>query len=143
MNEIRNCPECHGIFQFMGKIDVCPACHIKEEELYSKVYRFLQKKENRSATVAEIVDKTEVDEELLYKWVRTGRLNPRMYPGMGYPCYQCGALTKNGKLCLSCTAKLKMDLKRDESEKAFREEMKKKNHSNAYFSNRDRWRKNK
>ena len=90
MAEVRDCPRCGDLFNYTGVRDVCHKCAQSEEEMYQIVYRFLRKRENRAATVDRIVEATGVDEDLLYKWVRKGRLQPAMFPNLGYPCDNCG-----------------------------------------------------
>ncbi|MCM3389102.1 hypothetical protein M3649_13250 [Ureibacillus chungkukjangi] len=121
MGELRNCPTCGDFFNFTGVRDVCRKCVQSEEEQYQVVYSFLRKRENRAATVERIVEVTGVKEELLYKWVRKNRLQPAMFPNLGYPCDNCGSITKQGKLCQSCQDDLKSELRTFEAAKEFRE----------------------
>ena len=58
-------------------VRVCTKCAQQEEEMYQIVYRFLRKRENRAATAERIEEATGVDVNLLYKWVRKGRLQLR------------------------------------------------------------------
>lgn len=125
MAEIRNCPSCGEFFNYTGIREVCYKCGQQEEEMYQIVYRFLRKRENRAATVERIVEATGVEEELLYKWVRKGRLHPAIFPNLGYPCDNCGRLTNKGKLCEPCTEELKSDLRTFEAAVEFRENIKK------------------
>lgn len=121
MAELRNCPMCDAFFNYTGLREVCHNCAQKEEDLYQVVYRFLRKRENRAATVDRIEEATGVDRELLYKWVRKGRLHPAMFPNLGYPCDQCGRITNKGKLCEKCTDDIKSGLRTFEAAKEFRE----------------------
>lgn len=121
MAELRNCPMCQNFFNYTGLREVCHNCAQKEEEMYQVVYRFLRKRENRAANVDRIVEATGVDRDLLYKWVRKGRLHPAVFPSLGYPCDNCGHLTTKGKLCESCQNDLKSDLRTFEAAKEFRE----------------------
>jgi len=103
MAEVRNCPKCNEFFNYTGVREVCHKCAQSEEELYQIVYRFLRKRENRAATVERIVEATGAEEELLYRWVRKGRLQPAMFPNLGYPCDNCGLLKRlrNSEIVLS------------------------------------------
>lgn len=125
MGEIRNCPRCGEFFNYNGVRDICGKCAMAEEEQYEIVYRFLRRRENRAATVERIVEATGVEEDLLHKWVRKGRLQPALFPNLGYPCDQCGHLTTTGKLCSSCQDELKGELRKFEAGQEFREAMKK------------------
>lgn len=121
MAEIRECPTCGEFFNYTGLRDVCYKCAQREEDMYQIVYRFLRKRENRAATTERIVEATGVDSELLYKWVKKGRLHPASFPNLGYPCDNCGRITNKGKLCEKCQEDLKSGLRQFEAAKEFRE----------------------
>ncbi|MER2111885.1 MAG: TIGR03826 family flagellar region protein [Solibacillus isronensis] len=127
MAELRNCPTCNGFFNYTGMREVCHNCAQKEEDQYQEVYRFLRKRENRAANVDRIVEATGVEQELLYKWVRKGRLHPAMFPNLGYPCDNCGRITNSGKLCEKCQNELKSELRTLEAAQEFRDEMNRQN----------------
>lgn len=129
--ELRNCPTCNGFFKYTGIHEVCGKCAVKEEKMYETVYRFLRRRENRTATIEQIVEETGVSEGLLHKWVRRGRLQPTMFPNLGYPCDNCGGLTTKGKLCKNCTETLQSDLRKHDAAEEFREAIKQ-NETGAY-----------
>ena len=135
MAEIRSCPQCGEFFNFTGMRDICHKCAQKEEELYQLVYRFLRKRENRAANVDRIEEATGVSKELLYKWVRKGRLHPATFPNLGYPCDNCGRITHKGKLCGECQKDLKADLRTFEAAKEFRENIQQHDRG-TYLSNK-------
>ena len=93
---------------------------MNEEKLYEEVYRFLRKRENRAATIERIVEVIGVKESLLHKWVRKGRLQPAMFPNLGYPCDNCGKLITQGKLCENCVVDLKSGLRQFDAAIEFR-----------------------
>jgi flagellar operon protein (TIGR03826 family) len=135
MNEITNCPRCGSLFLKTKFRDVCEKCYQEEEKLYDKVYKFLRKRENRAATVSRVVEVTGVDEELIYKWVRKGRLKPAVFPNMGYPCDNCGKIITKGKLCQDCSNQLQKDLKIFEKEQERQEELRKRKITYYSFGN--------
>lgn len=135
MAELRHCPSCGDFFNYTGVREVCGKCGMNEERVYEEVYRFLRKRENRAATIERIVEMTEATEDMLHKWVRKGRLQPAMFPNLGYPCDNCGKLTSKGKLCDECTADLKQDLKTFEAATEFREAIQQKE-QRTYLSER-------
>ncbi|TFE03955.1 TIGR03826 family flagellar region protein [Jeotgalibacillus salarius] len=137
MAELRNCPKCDAIFNFNGLRDVCPKCHKEEEELFEEVYRFLRKRENRAASIERITEVTGASAGLLHKWVRKRRLHPAQFPGLGYPCDNCGSLIVQGKICRSCTENIQSDLKQHESNMEFRKAVSDQN-KKTYLSSRDR-----
>ena len=112
---------CNTFFNYTGLREVCHSCAQKEEDLYQIVYRFLRKRENRAANIDRIEEATGVERELLFKWVRKGRLHPAIFPNLGYPCDNCGHLTNKGKLCDKCSNGIKSDLRTFEAAKEFRE----------------------
>lgn len=134
--ELRDCPTCGKFFNYTGIRDVCVSCAQKEEKKYEEVYRFLRKRENRAATVERIVEATGVEEDLLHKWVRKGRLQPTMFPNLGYPCDRCGRLTSSGKLCEACTTELQSDLEQFEAAEELRSAVKK-DEERTYYTKRD------
>ena len=87
-----------------------PKCWKKEEEDYQIVYKFMRKRENRAATIMQIVEQTDVKEELILKFIKKGRLHPTQFPNLGYPCDKCGRIIKKGKLCEKCANELRDDL---------------------------------
>lgn len=137
MAELRHCPSCGDFFNYTGVREVCGKCGMNEERIYEEVYRFLRKRENRAATIERIVEMTEATEAMLHKWVRKGRLQPAMFPNLGYPCDNCGKLTSKGKLCDECTADLKQDLKTFEAATEFREAIQQKE-QRTYLSEREK-----
>lgn len=135
MAELRDCPTCGEFFNYTGVREVCAKCSLDEEKIYEVVYRFLRRRENRAATVEQIVEATGVTESLLYKWVRKGRLQTALFPNLGYPCDNCGGLTSKGKLCESCTNTIQNDLKTFEAVKEFREAIEEQDRA-TYLSDR-------
>lgn len=97
-----NCPVCGGLFLKTKFRDICEKCYKEEEEAFEVVYNFLRKRENRMATITQVVEATGVEEALLFKFIKTGRLQLRQFPHLGYPCARCGTIIREGKLCESC-----------------------------------------
>jgi flagellar operon protein (TIGR03826 family) len=116
--ELANCPKCGRLFVKQSSIrDVCDHCYKEEEKLFDKVYSFLRKRENRTATMTQVVEATGVSEALITKWIRMGRLQLVHFPNLGYPCESCGTTIREGHFCPKCRKKLQTDLKRAEEEK--------------------------
>lgn len=124
MAELANCSRCGTVFVKSIR-DICQECYKKEEADFQIVYEFLKQQKNRQATITEIVEETEVAEELIIKFVKDKRLTPKDFPMLAYPCERCGKDIRRGKICSTCTDELKQDLaavveedkKREEREK--------------------------
>lgn len=112
MGEVANCPRCNAIF-YKGIKSVCNECYQKEEEAFNTVYSFLKKKKNRTASINEVVAATDVEKDLVLKFVKEQRLRKGMFPNMMYPCQKCGTDINEGKLCSNCAEGIKKDLKRE------------------------------
>lgn len=117
MAELANCSKCGRLFVKLSIRDVCESCYQEEEQQFERVYAFLRRRENRMATMAQVVEATGVEEKLIIKWIRAGRLQLVHFPNLGYPCDSCGALIREGRLCAKCLGQLQADLRRAEAEK--------------------------
>lgn len=128
MAQLTNCPNCDKLFVKNAMRDVCETCYKEELALFDKVYNFIRKRENRTATMEQVVEGTGVPENLIYKFIKTGRLRVGAFPNLGYPCQKCGTLIKEGKICRDCKDELHEQLEQFEREKKFQEELKKLRH---------------
>ncbi|AWO76447.1 TIGR03826 family flagellar region protein [Geobacillus thermoleovorans] len=117
MAELANCAKCGRLFVKHSVRDVCESCYQEEERQFERVYAFLRRRENRTATMAQVVEATGVEEKLIIKWIRAGRLQLVHFPNLGYPCDSCGAMIREGRLCAKCLGQLQADLRRAEGEK--------------------------
>lgn len=117
MAQLDNCPKCGRLFVKNQFRDICEVCYKEEEKLFEKVYNFLRKRENRTATLAQVVAATEVDETLIIKWIKKGRIQLLQFPNLGYPCDKCGKLIREGRLCSECNQGLQQQLQKLEEEK--------------------------
>lgn len=144
MGELDNCPNCGAIFVKTKFRDTCEACFKEEEEKFEIVYAYIRKRENRTATIAQVVEATEIDEELIIKFIKTGRLKLTQFPNLKYPCTRCGGPTNEGNLCKTCANELRKDLKMHESETIYRQKMadrEKKEKQITYYAVDERYRK--
>jgi flagellar operon protein (TIGR03826 family) len=131
--ELLNCPTCNAIFVKNRFRDVCEKCYREEEKAYETVYQFLRKRENRAATMSQVVEATGVEEDLLYKFIRKGRLKLTQFPNLGYPCDRCGKLIREGRVCETCANDIKNELEIFESNKMRQLELNQK-HIRTYYS---------
>ena len=116
MAELANCPNCGSVFVKTNLRDVCETCYKEEEIAFETVYTFIRKKENRTATIFETSEGTGVDEELIIKFIKTGRLRLAQFPNLGYPCQKCRTIIREGNLCDECVNELRSELSTFEKE---------------------------
>lgn len=134
MPELDNCPRC-GRLYVRNLHGICDTCRKEEDKLFEKVYEFIRKRENRTATIMQIVDATGVPEDTIMRFVKEGRLRTSQFPNIGYRCERCGTLIQKGVLCQNCSSSLKSDLKQhtfEEDRKRKLEEDERKVHT--YYS---------
>jgi len=108
--DLGNCAKCGKIIIVTPVNDLCTDCLKKEEEAFEKVSQFLRKQENRRASMDEVVEATGVEEELIYKFIRKGRIQLVHFPNLGYPCEICGKMIRAGKLCQDCSRNIETEL---------------------------------
>lgn len=94
---------------FGKKIDV------REEDVFSELLHFLLRKNNRLLSNDEVVELTGVSSNLLYKWVKSGKLKNTIFPNIGAPCDRCGKLT-HANICVSCSTSIVNTLKQEEKD---------------------------
>src|SRR5690625_1618136 len=134
MGELANCSRCNAVFVKVMR-DICQNCFYEEEEAFEIVYRFISKRENREATVSEIVEATEVEEEIIIKFIREKRLRTSQFPKLAYPCEKCGIEIISGKLCQSCSEDILREFEQQERlEKQEQEKQQEERRANTYFS---------
>ncbi|MDP4085203.1 MAG: hypothetical protein Q8934_11395 [Bacillota bacterium] len=123
MEELINCPSCGDIFYKNKFRDVCMKCWKKEEEDYETIYKFMRKRENRAATINQVVEQTGVLEETILKFIKKGRLQITQFPNLGYPCDKCGRIIRTGKLCGNCKDELQTALDTYEKEEKIKKDL--------------------
>lgn len=96
-------------FQF-NKLDV------REEEIFAELHHYLLRKNNRYLTNDEIVAKTGVAPQLLYKWAKQGKFKAAIFPNIGAPCERCGTLTRT-RICHHCATNLTQTLEKEARDK--------------------------
>jgi flagellar operon protein (TIGR03826 family) len=140
MSQIETCPSCGDIYVKNQFRDVCQKCWKEEEQAYDLVSKFMRRRENRAATMLQVVEAVGVEEELLMKFIRTGRLKVTQFPNLGYPCDKCGSIIRSGKLCEPCALEIKKELEQHEQQEVFKEELRKREKQATYFTtNKSKW----
>ena len=99
---LKNCPICGRVYAYQGR-NMCNKCLEKEDDDYAIVRRYVR--DNPGASVAEVAEATEIDEEKILQFLRDGRLVTK---GMRYTtmCERCGKTISSGKFCDSCLKQL-------------------------------------
>ncbi|GEN47159.1 TIGR03826 family flagellar region protein [Alkalibacillus haloalkaliphilus] len=140
MGELANCPNCGELF-VKGAQTVCQTCFQEEEEKFEKVYNFIRKKKNRTATMSQVSDETGVEKSLIQKWLRQRRIQPGTFPNLTYQCERCDTQIYEGKLCLDCAGDLKSDLQQGEV-KTIAEKQNENKRQQVYFNvdQENKWR---
>lgn len=128
-----NCPNCGALFVKTNLRDVCEKCYKEENQAFETVYTFIRKKENRTATIHEASKGTGVDEELIIKFIRTGRLKLAQFPNLGYPCQKCRTIIREGILCDNCSKELRSELSIFEQDEERKIELEERNRG-TYFA---------
>ncbi|MFS0815339.1 hypothetical protein ABC382_00025 [Lysinibacillus sp. 1P01SD] len=90
-----------------------------EAEIFSELHHFLLRRNNRILSNDEVVNQTGVSSELIYKWVKNGKLKQSVFPNLGAPCEKCGKITSRPKLCISCSTTIIDTLNQEEKDKAW------------------------
>ncbi|MGJ9385216.1 TIGR03826 family flagellar region protein [Salipaludibacillus sp. CF4.18] len=143
MAELVNCPNC-GKLYVKALRSVCDVCAREVENKFDIVYKFIRRRENRKATLDEVVEGTEVEKDMIVRFIREGRLHVSQFPNLGYPCSKCGKNIKEGKLCGDCTDGFSRDLEAGDRQKAYekRKEDREKAKYQTYSSMSDRFNRN-
>lgn len=123
MAELRNCPKCDQVFVKNSLRDVCESCYKEEEKLFEVVYQYIRKRENRTASLMQVVEVTGVEEDLIAKWIKIGKLKIAAFPNMGYKCEKCGTQIREGKLCYGCKKGLQSELVKFESDERLKKQL--------------------
>lgn len=121
--DLSNCPECGEIYIKSKFRDVCEKCWREEEAAYDTVSKYMRKRENRAATMLQVVEATGIPEFLILKFIKTGKLQITQFPNLGYPCDKCGAIIRTGRLCVSCAGEIVNDLKEFERQEEFKQKV--------------------
>jgi flagellar operon protein (TIGR03826 family) len=114
---VDNCPSCGRVY-LKNAYRLCPNC-LKDIELqYEKCLKYLR--DNRTSTITELSEATEVSTRQITKFIREGRIDIKGNPNMGYDCEVCGAEIREHMMCEACRSRLakeSKDLNEDETRK--------------------------
>jgi len=103
---VANCSRCGKLFRKVTS-DICPKCKKEEEELLGQTREYLR--QNPQALIYDIVDDLEIEQPLIEKWVREGRIDLVIDPeaeASKPKCARCGREIKQGQTyCRTCMFK--------------------------------------
>lgn len=100
--ELRNCRRCKKLFVSVGR-SICPKCVDEEEKQFEIVRKYLE--EHPHSTASQIAKATNVPEEQIIEFVKSGRLTIKDAL-IAYECEICGRPIYTGKVCIECRKKL-------------------------------------
>ena len=98
-----SCRICGAIIMRLSR-DVCPQCHVEEEERFNKVKEYLRT--HPVASVKEVARETLIAENQIQYFISSGRLE-RVGLSIEHPCQTCRKLISVGVICSECKKDLK------------------------------------
>ncbi len=102
--KLKNCKECGRMFQAnLASQKLCQRCGESEDNKFLKVREYIY--DNPRCSVVDVSNTLEIEEELILKWLREGRLTLKG-EGSGYPCERCESIIQTGRFCASCANKM-------------------------------------
>ncbi|MGI6176575.1 MAG: MerR family transcriptional regulator [Christensenellales bacterium] len=96
--DIRQCRMCDGLFQYIGN-PICMNCMDELDRMFIKVREYLH--DHSEADVAEVSEKTGVDQKYILKFLKEERLSLSGPSGL-LVCEQCKKPIETGRFCTSC-----------------------------------------
>jgi flagellar operon protein (TIGR03826 family) len=109
MPEVLNCKRCKRIFMYSGTgPKICDACKKLEDEEFERVRNFVR--QFPGATAQEVSRETEVPVQLIYRFLKEGRLEVSESSPIALQCENCGVRIKSGRFCINCSKKLASDM---------------------------------
>ncbi len=108
MPEVKNCRRCRKIFMYVTGAQICEACRKLEDEEFEKVRTFVRN--FPGATMQEVSQETGVPTQLIYRFLKDGRLEVAESSPIALQCENCGVRIKSGRFCLNCSRKLANDM---------------------------------
>ncbi len=104
-SKLKNCAKCGRVFQAeeIGQ-KYCTRCRGDEDDMFLAAREYIY--DNPDTNIMEVSEELDIDEDLILKWLRQGRLKLKG-EGVGYPCDRCGKSIQTGRFCDACQAELK------------------------------------
>ncbi|MGI6084083.1 MAG: flagellar operon protein YvyF [Acetivibrionales bacterium] len=108
MPEVKNCRRCRRIFMHTTGPQICDACKKIEEEEFERVRLFVR--DFPGATIQEVSRETQVPIQLIYRFLKEGRLEVSESSPIALLCENCGVRIKSGRFCITCSKRLANDM---------------------------------
>lgn len=105
--EVRSCVKCRKLFQSYGQ-SVCPVCLQEVDRQFDLVKNYLY--DNPGASMENVCRETKVDQHLIVRWLREGRLITDDSYAALLECITCGAPIRSGRYCEKCNNELRRAL---------------------------------
>lgn len=104
--KVKNCPVCGKLYADYGT-GMCVDCVDKMHDQEKVAVDYVR--EHPKAKIMEIVEETGVSEAIIKRLIREGRFE-QVGVKMTYPCEKCGAPIMSGKICQTCSDKIRQEL---------------------------------
>ncbi len=123
--EIRNCKNCGRLYNYIGGVNLCPACKEEVEAKFAQVKEYIYN--NKNALITKISEDNDVSIQQLRQWIREERLVFTDDSLVGIECEICAKTIKTGRFCEACKKNIAHELgsayarEPEKSEKVIRE----------------------
>ena len=97
---VRNCRKCGKMFNYVQGPPICQACKEAAEQKFQEVKEFVR--ENKTATMNEIVENCGVEQRQVEQWIREERLVFAENSPIQLTCETCGTRIVTGRYCEKC-----------------------------------------
>lgn len=101
---VDHCPGCGRIYQINLR-QLCAVCSAEEDALMKLMEKELRN--NRKLSTEELAERVSEKPEKIRAWIRKGKLKIYDYPNLADECDLCQAPIRKGKLCQSCSMRIK------------------------------------
>ena len=102
--DVRNCRQCHKIFNYVAGAVICPKCREENEAKFQECKKHVY--EHKGITINELAEACDVEPSLIRQWLREERLQFAEGSLLGLECESCGVSIVSGRYCAKCKANL-------------------------------------
>lgn len=102
--QLRNCPRCGKVFRYDGLHLYCRECLEADEAAFRRVRECLVN--DPGLTLGRLAEKAGVEESLILRFVREGRILADHIEGVTLRCDSCGKPISEGRFCSTCAEQL-------------------------------------